>query len=309
MKNITGLALCIVLATFSSQAVGESYGLLYKTKRLLGPSSVEQLAKMSQFEKDKELRFYTQQEVDPVPSALKAGIWMALRSKKWFVCRTGWVDFTPNGKYLKDIIYLVKNGASPNCDIPYQWGHYNYKEIRGSGTFKPIYLFLAMHDEEGVRVLLEHGASLDNVIQSNGNIGDPLSFAKTPSMAKLLLDHGAKISSVINRKFSLSGMVSTDELIKFRSLIEVLASPDSDAQLIALYLSCYEGNVAEFAQVLWEQLARECSCYHSNRELFHKKRDCLKNAGALYDTQWEDEKFIWKGIWVLKEIQCPVSCA
>lgn len=294
MKSITGLTLCIALSTFSTQISGESYSLLYKTKRLLGPSSVKQLEKMNQAEKNKELRFYAHQEVDPIPSALKAGLWVISQSKL-FVCRTGWINFTPNGKYLKDIIYLVKNGASPNCDIPYKWGHCQYTEVRGSGTFKPIYLFLAMHDEESVRLLLEHGASLDNVIQSDGNIGDPLSFAKTPSMAKLLLDHGAKISSVINRKNCLSNLIWTDELTKFRSLIEVLADCKSNAELIPLYLSSYEGDVAEFAQILWEQLAKERYAYQSplGRKAFYKKRDYLKNAGALYDAQWEDEKFLW----------------
>lgn len=231
--------------------IDNEFSTSYHIKRCFGPSSVKNLAKMSQIEKDKQLSFYARQEF-----------------QKGSLAFCTFPVFTPRAKCFNEIIYLIEHGAFVNLDIPYYWAH----KVSGSGTFKPIYLFIKANDIERTKKLLERGATVGEVIQSKGWSRTTLSFVQTVEMAQLLIDHGAVI------------------LYEQDWLHAVVAASEYAPELIPFYLSHYEGDKLAFAQAIWQELQEKKWHYRSpeRRQQFYKKKQYLKDAGVEIDTQWDD---------------------
>lgn len=142
--------------------------------------SDKRLAKMSQHKKDKQLLFYASKAY-PKPSVY------TLRSLLGGASRPTFPIFEPAQMYLDKILDLIKHGASVNVNIPYYW----MNKVGGSGTFKPIYLFIKSNNIEATRLLLAHGARIDNVINFKDRQYSGLAFATTKEMAELLISYGA----------------------------------------------------------------------------------------------------------------------
>jgi hypothetical protein len=215
---------------------------------------------MSQPQKDKQLCFYAQQEF-PKPCLLKS------------ICT--YPIFTPRAKHFDEIVYLIEHGASVNLDIPYYWWY----KVGGSGTFKPIYLFIKANDLERTKKLLERGATtVGEVVQSEGWSRKALSFAQTVEMAQLLMSYGAVI------------------LYEQDWLHAVVAVSEYEPELIPFYLSYYEGDKLTFAQRIWKSLQAQKWDYKHNPEVvkkFHQKKQYLKDAGVEIDVKWDDDAFVW----------------
>lgn len=263
------IAIAITGSLEAAQPTVKDFGILYNIKRLFGPSSAANLAKMSQSEKDDQLRFYAQ--------------------KEWphgsFISVLDWTnpDFEPSKKYFKHIAYLIEHGASVNLDIPYEW----HNKVGDTGTFKPIYLFIKANDLEHTRALLKHGATIDNVIHTRGRSANVLGFAQTVDMAKLLMDYGAVITYNSRKAFRLS---------QFAEIPEAVAQAEYSSELIPFYLSHYEGDKLAFAQRIWDALQHQKWIYERCPELmkkFHQKKQYLKDAGVEINAQWDDDAFVW----------------
>lgn len=237
-------------------------------------TSVKRLAKMSQDKKDKLLLSYAQREY-PKP--------LLLLSKATFPI------FEPQKMHFDDILHLIKHGASVNLDVPYYWNN----KVTGQGTFKPLYLFIKANDITATRILLEHGATVDVVIQPRGSQGYGLEFAHTCEMAKLLINHGACIEKALP------------------SLIQVLAEPTYEPELIPLYLSNLKDDATEYAQEIWNSLAQAKRSYQKGwwsettrqrvflhtwqEELigkFHQKKQYLRDAGVVIDPCWDNNDWL-----------------
>lgn len=270
LQIILLVAIAITGSLESAQPIVKDFGIFYSIKRLFGPSSAANLAKMSQDEKDDQLRFYAQ--------------------KEWphgsFISVLDWTnpDFEPSKKYFNQIAYLIEHGASVNLDIPYEW----HNKVGDKGTFKPIYLFIKANDLEHTKKLLEQGATIDNVIHTRNRSANVLGFAKTVDMAKLLMDYGALISYRKDKAFGLS---------EFVELPEAVAQPGYEPKLIPFYLSRYEGDKVAFAQRIWDALqGYQKWSYERCPELmkqFHQKKQYLKDVGVEIDAQWDDDAFVW----------------
>lgn len=270
LQMILLIAIAITGSLESAQPTVKDFGILYSIKRLFGPSSAANLAKMSQDEKDDQLRFYAQKEW-PHGSLIPVLDWTN-------------PDFEPSKKYFNQIAYLIEHGASVNLDIPYEW----HNKIGDTGTFKPIYLFIKANDLEHTKKLLEQGATIDNVIHTRNRSANVLGFAQTVDMAKLLMDYGALISYRKDKAFGLS---------EFAELPEAVAQAEYSPELIPFYLSHYEGDKLAFAQRIWGALQKAARWEYKQtpalRKMFHKKKQYLKDAGADIYFRWDDDAFVW----------------
>ncbi len=237
-------------------------------------ASGKRLARMSQEKKDKLLLSYAQQEY-PKPFLLMNKVTFPI--------------FEPQQIHLDDIMHLIKYGASVNIDVPYYWNN----KVTGQGTFKPLYLFVKTNNTEATRLLIQHGATVDVVIQPRGDQGFGLTFARTCEMARLLIKHGACIEKALP------------------SLIQALAEPTYEPELIPLYLSNYKGDIVQLAQKIWNNLAQAKRSYqkgwwsettrqrvflHTGQEeligKFHQKKQYLRDAGVVIDPCWDDNDWL-----------------
>ncbi len=214
--SLSLLTLTVLVLSSSVEAIKlDDCSFGFKTKRFFNP-----ISKMHTREKNKELSKYAQ---DSVPSRGWIG---SLYGTSRF--------FNPSKEYVSEILYLIEHGANPNISIPYRGGN---------SIFKPIYLFIENNDIESTRLLLEHGAHVDEPIIRDMH---PLAFAHTKEMAELLMKYGAKT------ELTYAEYAQTSEI----SLLEAICSSSKYApDLIPLYLNQIEEEKREEqAQIMLNRL-------------------------------------------------------
>ncbi|MEY4463780.1 MAG: hypothetical protein RLZZ81_751 [Pseudomonadota bacterium] len=174
-------------------------------------------------------------------------------------------------------------------------------DIRRKNFDTALYIAAQKHNKEMVKLLVEHGASV-NIQDFSGNM--PLDVTNDPDIIKFLIEHGSKLTNDIAHKAASSG---NTELMKY--LIEIKAPLDGKNE--------YNNTPLDLARIkghtdIVNLLSNEIGMFNSIKS-YWKNTLGYMSFSVINSLSWEKEVWHWENedshnnISLLDAIKCSSS--